>query len=414
MPVQGIAHIFGGGTVAHVRPHLSLMAPAYGKTARDLNWLLLRKGWSTTTHLTKMAGGNDDIETNQDVRNRVDHLLQLPDTKVIVMSAALVDFEGEVLDANMLPTASGKKQPRLETAFGEQYLKLTPTEKVIQTIRAIRKDVFLVGFKTTSRKSHDDQYRAGLGLLKSASCNLVLANDVHTRVNMVITPEQAIYEISRDRSETLNTLADMITARANLTFTRSTVLAGEPVAWESPDVPPSLRKVVNWCIANQAYKPFKGATVGHFASKMGPGQFLTSIRKTDFNKLSKVGLVRVETKDENEVIAYGAKPSVGGQSQRIVFEQHPDTDCIVHFHCPLLPRAPDAIPVRPQQWLECGSHQCGKNTSEGLKSFGDFKAVMLQQHGPNIVFNRSADPDKIIDFIHRNFDTQKSTDGVLI
>lgn len=29
-------HIIGGGTVAHVRPHLALSAPAYGATVRDL------------------------------------------------------------------------------------------------------------------------------------------------------------------------------------------------------------------------------------------------------------------------------------------------------------------------------------------------------------------------------------------
>ena len=49
----------------------------------------------------------------------------------------------------------------------------------------------------------------------------------------------------------------------------------------------------------------------------------------------------------------------------------------------------------------------------GLKDFGGFKAAMLDKHGPNIVFNRDTDPDKVLRFIEANFDPTRSTDGVL-
>jgi len=61
-----------------------------------------------------------------------------------------------------------------------------------------------------------------------------------------------------------------------------------------------------------AYKPFLGSTVGHFAIKIGDGKFLTSKRKT---KINEDGLVCVETKDNDTVIAHGFRPSVGDQSQ---------------------------------------------------------------------------------------------------
>jgi len=90
----------------------------------------------------------------------------------------------------------------------------------------------------------------------------------------------------------------------------------------------------------------------------------------------------------------------------------------VHFHCPLRPGVTD-IPVRSQREVECGSHQCGQNTSSGLKAFtvggskGSYqiKAVMLDQHGPNIVFNKDTPPEYIIDFIERNFDLTQKTGG---
>lgn len=418
MPVKGKAVIIGGGTVYHVRPHLALAAPAYGATARAMEGNLLAQGWDLEVYLTKMAGGQT-LETNADIQRLIeDVILPDPEVKLVVMNAALCDFEGSILTpgyATMTP--NGKDQPRLKSR-GEgdscHSMWLSPAEKVIGRIRKERKDIFLVGFKTTASATREEQYRAGLKLLKDNSCNLVLANDVQSRKQMIITPEQAIYGEDVSRKAALMQLSEMATARANLKFTRSTVLEGNPVSWASPEVPTALRKVVDHMIARGAYKPFLGKTVGHFAVKIGEGQFLTSIRKSNFNELDKTGLVRVEAQDDDRVIAYGARPSVGGQSQRIIFREHEGYDCIFHAHIPLLPTPKDNIPVRPQWPYECGSHACGRQTSEGLKDFGGgIKAVMLDKHGPNVVFNRDADPDQVIRFIEANWDLTASTDGIL-
>jgi hypothetical protein len=123
--------------------------------------------------------------------------------------------------------------------------------------------------------------------------------------------------------------------------------------------------------------------------------------------LNRIGLVKVESSGPDEVIAYGAKPSVGGQSQRIVFKDHPEMDCIVHFHCP--PKK--LVPTRSQKHFECGSHECGKNTSEGLAEVSPgIKCVYLDKHGPNIVFHHSIDPQKVIAFIDEYFDLKNATD----
>jgi hypothetical protein len=415
MPAKGKVVIIGGGTVFHVRPHLALSAPAYGNTAKWLEMLLRRLGWQTELALTKMAGG-DSLETNADIQRYIqDKVLPDPNVKAVVMSAALCDYNGFVcypfdVSAPVPVTDSGKNQPRLKTSEGRQMLWMEPADKVINQIRKTRKDIFLVGFKTTAGATSQEMFHAGLGLLKKNSCNLVFANDVQNYEQMIITPEQAVYGDNTRRDSALDKLAEMITARANLTFTRSTVVDGERVAWGSDLVPPALRKVVDHMIAKGAYKPFLGSTVGHFAVKVGDGQFLTSIRKSNFNDLSNTGLVRVETQGVDQVVAYGARPSVGGQSQRLVFGQHPDVDCIAHAHVALSPIAKDDIPIRPQWKFECGSHECGQNTSSGLKDFGGgIKAVMLDQHGPNIVFSRNADPDQVIRFIEANWDLDRQT-----
>lgn len=413
-------HIIGGGTVSHVRSHLALAAVAHGSTAIQLahNFQFHRSNkLEVVLHLTKMAERKSEIETPEDVKALVDKLVDDKSTKIIIFNPAIVDFSGKIQGSDV---ESGKYAERLNSrANWEGYptgntMFLTPTDKIIGTIRKHRKDIFLVGFKTTCGMSDKAQYVAGLNLLKQASCNLVLANDVKTRLNMIITPEEAAYHVTQDRDAVLKQLTDMALLRSHLTFTRSTVVDGQQVSWFDDRVPHSLRIVVDHCIAQGAYKPFRGATVGHFAVKLDSNLFLTSKRKTNFNDLQNhsVGLVLVKTDGPDSVVAYGSKPSVGGQSQRIVFTDHPEADCIVHFHCPQKPGS--QVPVVSQREFECGSHQCGNNTSKGLQKFGNLKAVMLDQHGPNLVFHHSIDPREVIDFIDRNFDLADKTGGYLV
>lgn len=408
MSKRKAVHIIGGGTVFHVRAHMALCAPAYGSTARKLIDLCCDQmdELDIYDHLTKMAGGSK-LETNQDIEELINDLVANPTTKIIFMNAALCDFEGFIEGVE-----SGKYAERLNSRVpkDENYeLWLEPSKKIISKIRKNRKDIFLVGFKTTCGASEDEQYLAGLKLCKDASCNLVLANDIKTRTNMIITPEEARYHVTKDRDAALTNLVEMTKLRSHLTFTRSTVIAGEPVSWHSSEVPSSLREVVNFCIKENAYKPFQGATVGHFACKLNDTEFLTSIRKSNFNDLEKNGLVRIKTDGPDTVLAYGAKPSVGGQSQRIVFSEHKDYDCIVHFHCPI--KLNSKVPIMSQREYECGSHECGQNTSNGLKRFGNLSAVYLDNHGPNIVFHHNINPQEVIDFIKDNFSLNKKTGG---
>jgi hypothetical protein len=416
-------HIISGGTVSHVRTHLALAAVAYGATGRRLRDMCEAHSdkLEVHLHLTRMANaGRGGLETVADVAALAASLKSDARTKMVFMCAAMADYNGSVIQKKdvggepmPMPTDSGKYAERLHTKEGVQMMLLEPAAKVLKTIREGRKDIFLVGFKTTAGATEQEQYLAGLDLLKSSSCNLVFANDVKTRLNMVITPEEARYHVTDNRNEALQGLVEMAYLRSHLTFTRSTVVSGEPVAWDSPEVPAALRKVVDHCVGNGAYKVFRGATVGHFACKVADNVFLTSKRKTNFNDLAKLGLVKVVTDGPDHVTAFGHKPSVGGQSQRIIFNEHPGLDCIVHFHCPMKPGS--KVPVMSQREYECGSHECGQNTSNGLARFEEggnvLHAVMLDNHGPNIVFGRDTDPDFVIRFIEENFDLAGKTGG---
>lgn len=424
MKIKNI-HIFGGGTVSHISNHFAVCAPAYGTTANRLFKIIdddaRYNKFNVVLELTKMAGGK--LETNEDVAKRIEELKADARTKIIFFNCALADFDAKAIHGyankdDHMPEFKideiGKYVGRLNTSDTPRvHVSFEIAKKIIPNIRTGRKDIFLVGFKTTCGATKQEMYEKGLRLCKTGSVNLVLVNDTKTHWNMIVTPEEAAYHETDDREQALRNLVDMTWHRSHLTFTQSTVVDGKPVDWNDERIPNSIRTVVNYCINGNAYKPFNGSTVGHFAIKISDNEFLTSIRKSNFNDLNKIGMVYVKTDGPDTVLAYGAKPSVGGQSQRIVFNDHAEMDCIVHFHSPFKSNHTDAIPVVSQREVECGSTQCGINTSNGLKDFenGIIKAVMLDNHGPNIVFNRNIDPQIVINFINRNFDLSLKTGG---
>lgn len=417
--------ILGGGTRFHVRNHLYVGAKAGGSTARKIAELVKAhplNRMDVDLRLTNMAlGGHEahDLDTPDDVRRVAYEVVNDPLTKVVFMNCAIVDFEWQCGDVpagkyskrlSTHPTNPPTPHPVMEVMFtSTKILPIFRQER--NEAGNIRKDIFLVAFKATCGDTNQVMFEKGLKCLKDNSANLVLVNDTKRRMNMIITPEEAVYHETTNRDEVLAGLVDMTLHRSQLTFTQSTVIDGSPVSWDDPQIPNSLREVVDFCIAQNAYKPMQGATVGHFAAKLDDQTFLTSKRKSNFNKLKEIGLVKIVTDGPDTVLAYGAKPSVGGQSQRMVFSDHPGMDCIVHFHCPLNEFPQDDIPVVSQREVECGSHQCGQNTSNGLKDFGGFKCVMLDQHGPNIVFPRDIDPSRIIEFITNNFNLHEKTSG---
>lgn len=172
-------HIFGGGTVQHVRNHMALCAPAYGTTARNLFDLLGPN--IAKLHLTRMAEYQSSMETNEDVAARLDNVLADATTRAVVMNVALCDYAGKIGDIS-----SGKHAPRLSSREGAQDMSLTPTPKLLQRVKSIRPDVSLVGFKTTAEASPEHQYRLALRQFEETGADVVFANDTVTRHNMLV------------------------------------------------------------------------------------------------------------------------------------------------------------------------------------------------------------------------------------
>lgn len=427
---KGKYYIISGGTVEHVAPHFALCAPAYGTIGTSLCKRL--SSWNIPyVHLrTRMAGEPsavqkrvlqeaelEHLETNSDLSKLVNYLISLPDTRCIVMAAAVCDFEPVHLDdgADILPVP-GKSGQRLQSGVVFD-LRVKTADKIINRIRRERKDIFLVAFKATTYGDADESYRRGLRLLKQNSANLVFVNDITHKQNMIVTPEEFRYTYE-DRNQAVRDLASMIVHRTNLNFVRTRVI-DEPLAdVEELDrqgaIPSNFLPVLRWLISKNAYKPFLDKTAGHFGCKVTgmPYTGISSVRKVDHNNVFNHGMVKIYGQEDSKILAGGAKPSVGEHTQQEIYRMFPRARSIVHFHCPL--REGSLIPVASQRPFECGSVECGRNTSMKMQMTTEgIWAVHLDGHGPNIAFDEHTPPEAVQAFIEEHWDLSDKTGGVL-
>jgi len=398
--------ILGGGTISKVKEHLALSAPAYGKTARYLH----KKIRGSFLFLTKMARDTSDssinpffllknnpLDTVEDVDRLIDSLIADRDIKCIIMTCAICDFKGGIINEY------GRHNARLSSQFNYK-MQLTAYDKIISKIRKKRTDIFLVAFKTTVGANEYYQFRESLKMLKTSKCNLVLANDLETKNNLIVVPEENYYESSRDRYKVLDKLVEMIELRKKGTYNPTLFMQTENVPYDF--LPENFRTVLEWCIKNNAYQlNDNGFTTGHFCVRGEGNVFISSQRKVNHNDVAKNGMTKCEVIDyagTKHIVAQGThKPSVGARSQAMLLKAFPDFDCLIHFHGRL--RTDAKISTRSQFPYQCGSFECGQNTLDGMTDYDGIKAVHLDKHGPNILFKSTDDPLVIIDFIEKNW-----------
>jgi len=221
-------YIITGGTMVHVTPHFSICAPAYGKVGLELYHHLNENRISEKYNIylikTKMAGFNSEdvvnhlkdlnikstIETNDDLEGLVTTLCQESNTKSIIMSSAICDFEPKELlgyeDKTPLKiTKFGKDKKRLHKAHSLK-LKLQPSSKIIDIIKKRNPQIFLVTFKTTAGETKEMLIEKSLFNLKRSSSNLVFGNDIEHKINLIVTEEDEVLS-AETRESALEILA---------------------------------------------------------------------------------------------------------------------------------------------------------------------------------------------------------------
>lgn len=180
--------IIGGGTFNHISCHLSLAAPAFGATARSLANTYKALGAEVELILTKMADHTSKIVTSGDLSKRLTELVEDRDIKVLVMNAAVCDFEMD----------NPSDQSRLSSSQDYPAKLLGLKAKLVRWFKDQRPDVIVVGFKTTHDAKWTTQVSKAALSLEQNGIDIVLANDVATRSNIVVTRDMDLESASRD------------------------------------------------------------------------------------------------------------------------------------------------------------------------------------------------------------------------
>lgn len=182
--------IIGGGTFNHVSCHLALAAPAFGGTAKKLNKMFEDNGTlKTRLILTKMADSNSLLVTNADLEHFIlDVLLPDEEVKAIVMNAAICDFYME----------NPSKESRLSSSKDYHVTLEGIQGKMLTTIKQRRPDIILAGFKTTHGATKVEQVAKAFNSMHVSGLDMVLANDLETRNNILITKDLTIQEGRRE------------------------------------------------------------------------------------------------------------------------------------------------------------------------------------------------------------------------
>ena len=201
--------IYGGGTISRITSQLAICNPSYGKTATALAGMFAEHPecqMTTELRLTRMAGGN--LETNRDIADDIRKVASDPRTKVVVMSAAFCDFYVQSVEGPLGEELFGDNEKPLNPNY-RYSLELRSASKMRNLVRESRKDIFFVAFKTTFDLSHDQMHDVGMNLIKTVDANLVLVNDTKTGVSMIVTPDNATYQVTDNRQTALRSLADL-------------------------------------------------------------------------------------------------------------------------------------------------------------------------------------------------------------
>lgn len=181
--------VFGGGTFNPIACHLALSTPAFGETAKRLHRMFEADAvLDSQLVLTRMADSHSKIMTNNDLSEYVKEMVKDQSIKVVVMNAAICDFEMDN-PSDEARLSSGKDYAG--TLKGIQG-------KVLSTIRLERPDIILAGFKTTHGASASIQLARAAASMAASDLDLVLANDLQTRTNLMLDRFLTTYRGTRE------------------------------------------------------------------------------------------------------------------------------------------------------------------------------------------------------------------------
>ena len=166
--------VTAGPTLEHIDPVRVITNKSSGKMGVALTREALNRGADVTlvygpgTALPPSDAKVISVETTEELRDAVVSELKSKRYDIIVAAAAAADWRPEKSFDYKVPTSD----------VSEFSVKLRPTQKIIDAVRKLRPDVFLVPFKAEYGLSDEELVKRGYRRLVDAEADLIVVNDV--------------------------------------------------------------------------------------------------------------------------------------------------------------------------------------------------------------------------------------------
>ena len=159
-----------GGTFEEIDPIRGISNRSSGRMGLEL----AKEAYIRGANLTILAAHHEvsipkifnvfDTESSTAMNEKIDELI--PDFDIFIATAAVSDF-----------TPINKEDSKLSSSYN-LTLEFEPVAKIIQRIKKINEDIFLVGFKAEYNISQEQMIKCAKTQMKDAGTDLVVANDV--------------------------------------------------------------------------------------------------------------------------------------------------------------------------------------------------------------------------------------------
>ncbi len=183
--------VTAGATVEEIDPVRVITNKSSGK----MGVYIAEEAFLRGADVTLIRGANSvepriplkDIKINsaKDLFNGIKN--NIKDRDIIMHAAAVSDFE-----------VNNKKNEKIKSGQ-ELYLELAPTTKILENIKKLKKNIFLVGFKAEYNVSEKELISRSYELLKSANADLIVANDVGKKGRGFDIETNEVFVVDKER-----------------------------------------------------------------------------------------------------------------------------------------------------------------------------------------------------------------------
>jgi phosphopantothenoylcysteine decarboxylase/phosphopantothenate--cysteine ligase len=190
--------VTAGPTLEHMDPIRVLTNRSSGKTGMAIVEEALSRGaevalvYGPGIAIPPSGAHTISVESSQQMYDAVVSELKSKNYDVVIAAAAVADWMPKRRSRSKVPT--GTK--------AELTLELKPTPKIIDAIKQVCPDVFLVAFKAESKLSDEELVKRAYDRLRKAHADLIVANDVGRKGVGFAQDTSDVFIIDRDKKVT--------------------------------------------------------------------------------------------------------------------------------------------------------------------------------------------------------------------